>query len=97
MPPGAALLNAGRGAHLVEADLIEALDSGQVAAAILDVLSEEPPPADHPLLGHARVLVTPHSASASQPDEAARQMIAAVRADRGGRPIDNLVDRSRGF
>lgn len=97
LPTGAALLNAGRGAHVVESDLIEALDTGRIGAAILDVLSEEPPPADHPLLGHPRILVTPHSASASQPDDAARQMIAAVRARRDGQPLLNQVDRSRGF
>jgi glyoxylate/hydroxypyruvate reductase len=97
LPAGAALLNAGRGAHVVERDLIAALDTGQLGAAILDVLSEEPPPADHPLLGHPRILVTPHSASASQPDDAARQMIAAVRALRDGQPLLNRVDRRRGF
>jgi glyoxylate/hydroxypyruvate reductase len=97
LPVGAALLNAGRGAHVVERDLIEALDTGQLGAAMLDVLSEEPPPAHHPLLGHPRILVTPHSASASQPDDAARQMIAAVRALRDGQPLLNRVDRSRGF
>ena len=97
LPVGAALLNAGRGAHVVERDLIAALDTGQLRAAVLDVLSEEPPPAKHPLLNHPRILVTPHSASASQPDDAARQMMAAVRALRDGQPLLNRVDRHRGF
>ncbi|SFM66471.1 2-hydroxyacid dehydrogenase [Methylobacterium pseudosasicola] len=97
LPLGAALLNAGRGAHIVESDLIAALDTGQLGAAILDVLTEEPPPTDHPLLGHPKIIVTPHSASANQPDAAAHQMIAAVRACRDGQPFLNRVDRSRGF
>ena len=95
LPQGAKLLNVGRGGHLVEADLLAALDGGRISAAILDVLREEPPPPGHPLLAHPHVLVTPHSASASQPDDAARQMIAAVRAARAGEAVPNLVDRAR--
>ncbi|MCD7107824.1 glyoxylate/hydroxypyruvate reductase A [Rhizobium sp. DKSPLA3] len=97
LPRGAAVLNVGRGGHLVEPDLLRALDDGHISAAILDVLSEEPPPADCPLLGHPRVLITPHSASASQPEEAARQMITIVRQHGSGAPIDHLVDRGKGF
>ncbi|WP_062205465.1 glyoxylate/hydroxypyruvate reductase A [Aureimonas sp. AU12] len=97
LAPGAGLVNAGRGAHLVEADLLVALDSGRIRAAVLDVLAEEPPMPDHPLLHHPRIIATPHIASATHPAGAARQVIAGIRAHRAGRPIDNLVDRSQGY
>ncbi len=60
-PPAPALVNTGRGGHLVEADILAALDSGRISGAILDVLATEPPPADHPLLAHPLVLATPTS------------------------------------
>lgn len=95
LPVGAALLNAGQGAHVVESDLIAALDTGQLRAAMLDVLTEEPPPADQSAPQTSEDPRAPHSAS--QPDAAARQMIAAVRACWDGQPLLNRVDRSRGF
>ncbi len=58
--PGAWLVHAARGGIVVEADLLAALDSGQIGAAALDVFVEEPVPADHPLLRHPNVLATPH-------------------------------------
>ncbi len=71
LPEGAGLVNSGRGGHVVEADLLAALETGRLGAAILDVLDREPPSADHPLLSHPRVMVTPHVASATQPEGAA--------------------------
>ena len=62
LKPGACLINAARGPVVDEAALLRALDDGRLGGAGLDVLATEPPPADHPLLGHPRVLVTPHSA-----------------------------------
>ncbi|SFV16929.1 glyoxylate/hydroxypyruvate reductase A [Methylobacterium sp. 174MFSha1.1] len=97
LPSGAGLVNAGRGGHAVEADLLAALDSGQLSGAILDVLATEPPPADHPLLAHPRVVVTPHVASATQPAGAARQVIQGVRAHLRGEPIAHAIDRSQGY
>ena len=82
LPRGARLLNVGRGGHLVEADLLEALDSGRIDCAILDVLAEEPPPQDHPLLRHPRVIVTPHIASVTYPVSAARRVIELIRRER---------------
>src|SRR5262249_61474848 len=61
MPKGAAIVNAARGQHLVEADLLAALESGQLAAAVLDVFAEEPLPAGHPFWDHPNVTVTPHA------------------------------------
>uniref|UniRef100_UPI0023F899A4 NAD(P)-dependent oxidoreductase n=1 Tax=Pseudomonas viridiflava TaxID=33069 RepID=UPI0023F899A4 len=63
LPPGAALINMGRGGHLVEQDLLAALDGGQLSAAVLDVLQQEPAPADHPFWAHPNILLTPHVAA----------------------------------
>ncbi len=65
MKPGARLINAARGGLVDEAAVAEALDSGQLAGAAFDVLSEEPPPADHPLLGRDDVVMTPHIGASS--------------------------------
>jgi D-3-phosphoglycerate dehydrogenase / 2-oxoglutarate reductase len=62
LPPGAVLVNTARGELIDEAALLAALETGPLAAAALDVLAEEPPPADHPLLGRDDVLITPHAA-----------------------------------
>lgn len=97
LPQGAALVNVGRGGHLVEADLLAALDGGQMSGAVLDVLASEPPAADHPLLRHPKVWVTPHIASATHPASAARQVIRGIRALRDGGKADNTVDRSRAY
>src|SRR3546814_12954744 len=59
----ACLINAGRGQHLVEDDLIPALDSGQLGGATLDVLQVEPPPEYHTFWRHPKILLTPHVAS----------------------------------
>ncbi|MFH7451057.1 NAD(P)-dependent oxidoreductase, partial [Pseudomonas syringae pv. tagetis] len=63
-------INMGRGRHQVEADLLEALDSGQLSAAELDVLQQEPAPADHPFRQHPKILLTPHVADMTHPESA---------------------------
>ncbi|MFH6782701.1 MULTISPECIES: 2-hydroxyacid dehydrogenase [Methylobacterium] len=97
LPRGAGLVNAGRGGHVVEADLLAALDAGQLSGAILDVLATEPPAAGHPLLSHPLVMATPHVASATQPAGAARQVIRGVRAHLRGEPIAHAIDRQQGY
>lgn len=94
LPRGAGLVNVGRGGHLVEEDLLAALDSGQIGGAVLDVFAEEPPPQDHPFWRHPRVLMTPHIASMTQPETAAPVVIANIRRHRAGEPMINVVDRS---
>ena len=97
LPPGAGLVNVGRGGHVVEADLAAALDSGHLSSAVLDVLGSEPPPAGHPLFRHPGVIATPHVASMTHPATAARQVIEAVRRHRLGLPMAHVVDRARGY
>lgn len=97
LPRGASLVNAARGAHVVAADLIAALDSGQLAGATLDVFEPEPLPADHPLWRHPRVTITPHAAGWTIPASAASVMAAAVAAIRAGRKPAGLVDLSVGY
>jgi glyoxylate/hydroxypyruvate reductase A len=97
LPRGAYLINVARGAHLVEADLIAALDSGQLAGATLDVFREEPLPAGDPLWRHPKVLITPHVASYASPLTAAEGVAANIRRARAGQPLLHQVDRARGY
>lgn len=97
LPRGAGLVNAGRGGHLVEADLIAALDAGQLGGATLDVFAEEPLPADHPFWRHPRIIVTPHIAAETHPPTAAPIIRDAIRRHEAGRPVANLVDLARGY
>ncbi|RCW63080.1 2-hydroxyacid dehydrogenase [Pseudorhodoferax soli] len=73
LPRGARLVNAGRGAQLVQDDLLAALESGQIASAVLDAFVEEPLPQAHPFWHHPRITVTPHIATRTGPEAIARQ------------------------
>lgn len=97
LPHGAALVNAGRGGHLVEADLLAALGTGQLSAAILDVTKSEPLPRDHALWRHPRVMLTPHIASMTQPETAALAVIDNIRRHRAGQAMVGVIDRRRGY
>lgn len=92
LPEGAYLINAGRGGHLVEADLLAALAANRIAGAALDVFRDEPLPRDHPFWSHPRVAVTPHIASDSTPATAAREIADNIRRLRSGRPLLHMVD-----
>jgi len=97
MKPGAALVNCARGAHVVDADLIAALDSGQLSDAVLDVFRREPLPAEHPFWDHPRIVVTPHVAAFTNPRTAAGIIVENIRRARDGRPLLDLVDRATGY
>ncbi|MCP4328661.1 MAG: glyoxylate/hydroxypyruvate reductase A [Alphaproteobacteria bacterium] len=97
LPDGAYLINAARGRHLVEEDLIPALDSGRLAGATLDVFREEPIPADHPFWRHPRITITPHVASISDPRSVAGLVADNIRrVEAGDQPL-NLVDPAAGY
>lgn len=97
LPRGAHLINVGRGEHLVEADLLAALDSGQLGAATLDAFATEPLPADHPFWRHPLVTVTPHIATRATPQGIAEQTLQNLAAVRAGRPAALTVDLSVGY
>ncbi|WP_367615399.1 2-hydroxyacid dehydrogenase [Teichococcus aerophilus] len=97
LPPGAQLVNAGRGQHVVEADLIAALDSGHIAGAVLDVFVQEPLPAENPLWRHPAVTVTPHVASMANRQDRAIYVAAAIAAHEAGLPMPNVYDPERGY
>ncbi|MBO6783402.1 MAG: glyoxylate/hydroxypyruvate reductase A [Alphaproteobacteria bacterium] len=97
LPAGAYLINAGRGGHLVEDDLIPALESGRLAHATLDVFRNEPLPRDHPFWDHPRITVTPHNASITDPRSVARQIADGIAAIARGEPVPNAVDRELGY
>jgi len=97
MPRGAALVNLGRGAHVVEADLRAALATGRLGHAVLDVFEREPLDEKHPFWRHPRVTVLPHAAALTDPRTAAQLAAANVQALLDGQPIGNLIDRARGY
>lgn len=97
LPRGACVINLARGAHLVEDDLLQALDSGHLAGAALDVFAREPLAPGHPFWRHPKVVVTPHVATIATPETAAAQVVENLRRARAGRPLLNLVSRERGY
>jgi len=97
LPRGASLVHVGRGPQLVAADLLSALDAGQLAEAVLDVTDPEPLLETDPLWRHPRVRITPHIASMTQPQTAARVVIDNLRRHAQGEALVGLVDRARGY
>ena len=97
LPRGASLINMGRGGHLVEQDLLEALDSGQLSGAVLDVVQEEPAPPSHPFWEHPQIVLTPHIAAMTQPQTAFGVLLENIRRFERGEPMVGEVDRSRGY
>jgi len=97
LPRGASLIQTGRGAHLVQDDLLRLLDAGHLRYALLDVTTPEPLPADHPFWRHPRVRITPHVASATRPETAVEAVLENLRRHRLGQPMIGEVDRSRGY
>lgn len=97
LPPGAGLVHTGRGPQLDHAALLEALDTGRLSGAVIDVTDPEPLPADHPFWTHPNIVLTPHVASITQPDSAARAVIANLRRHFAGQDPVGLIDRQRGY
>jgi glyoxylate/hydroxypyruvate reductase A len=97
LAPGAALINAGRGPQLNEADLLTALDSGRLAAATLDVFAVEPLPESHPFWRHSKIVVTPHLAADIDPASSALAIKSQIDRCETGLPMEHVVDRTRGY
>jgi glyoxylate/hydroxypyruvate reductase A len=97
LPAGASIVSSGRGAQLVQEDLVAALDSGRLAAAVLDVMTPEPLPPESPLWSHPKILVTPHIATMTDPETAVDAVLDNMRRHQAGEPLLGLVDRERGY
>lgn len=97
LPTGASLINAARGGHQVEDDILTALDSGRLSEVTLDVFRTEPLPAGHPFWDHPKVTITPHNASVTDPDSAARQVVENIHRFRRGEALPNIVDPKAGY
>lgn len=97
LQPGAVVINVGRGEHLVEADLLKAIDDGKVAKASLDVFSQEPLPEDHPFWARPEITITPHISARTLRDATLEQITGKIRAHHAGQPISGIVDIDRGY
>ncbi len=97
LPKGAVILNPGRGALIDDDALLEALDTGQIGHATLDVFRTEPLPPENPFWHDPKVTVTPHIASVTRPASAANVIAENIRRSEAGEPLLNLVDRAAGY
>ncbi len=97
LPPGAGVVNAARGGHLVFEDLLAALDTGHVSGAVLDVFTQEPLPPGHPAWSHPRITVTSHLASLATRGARVRYVVEAIRRFEAGQALPNLYDPLRGY
>lgn len=97
LPKASYLINVGRGAHLVEEDLLWAFEQGYLAGAYLDVLRKEPLPADHPFWTHPDIVLTPHIASVTNQENAARQIAENYQRIQKGLLMKNQIDRQKGY
>jgi D-3-phosphoglycerate dehydrogenase len=99
MPKGSVLINIARGGLVAEDDLVEALRSGQLAGAGIDVAAEEPLPTDSPLWGISNLIITPHvgGQSARRIDQMTDFFCDNLRRYQAGEPLLNRVDKKLGF
>jgi len=97
MPRGSYIINVGRGYHLVEDDLLQAIRDEQLSGATLDVFREEPLPADHPFWREERIMITPHIASLTEQESAARIIAENYRRLQRGNPLLHTVNKEAGY
>jgi glyoxylate/hydroxypyruvate reductase A len=97
MRRGGYLIQVGRGEHLVEADLLAALESGQLEGAALDVFAAEPLPPAHPFWCHPKIVMTPHDACDVRVEAVAATLVATAEAIRSGQRPPHAIDRDRGY
>ena len=91
------LINAGRGGLQNEADLLQCLDDGTLGAASLDVFASEPLPADSPFWTHPNIVLTPHNAADTDPDEISKYVARQIQTFEAGGALANVVDPARGY
>ena len=94
---GSIFVNVARGAIVDDAALLQALNSGQLEAACLDVFRQEPLPAEHPFWQHPAILITPHVSAVTNVSTAVTQIAENYRRSQHGEAIANQVDRQRGY
>ena len=97
LPDNAFVINVARGRHLIEKDLLAALDSGRLSGACLDVFTVEPLPTEHPFWNHPKIKVTPHISSLTFSKSVAPQIIENYRRSQSGQPLLNVVDPQNGY
>jgi glyoxylate/hydroxypyruvate reductase A len=97
LPRGSFVINVARGGHLIDEDLLEALNSGHLSGAALDVFHEEPLPEGHPFWKHPLIHFTPHVASVSDKESVIPQLLENYRRLCDGRPLINLVSSEKGY
>jgi len=97
MKQGAYLINAARGGHLIEEDLIAAIDSGRLAGATLDVQRNEPMAPDDPLWDHPKIRITPHIATITSPEYSAPEVVENYRRLMAGEQLHNIIDVDRQY
>jgi glyoxylate/hydroxypyruvate reductase len=91
------LINAGRGGLQNEADILACLDDGTLGAVSLDVFAAEPLPADSPFWTHPKVVLTPHNAADTDPDEISKYVARQIERFEAGGTLENVVDPARGY
>ncbi|MBR1150831.1 glyoxylate/hydroxypyruvate reductase A [Bradyrhizobium sp. JYMT SZCCT0428] len=97
-PMGApVLINAGRGALQNEADILSCLEDGTLGGASLDVYVTEPLPADSPFWTHPKVVLTPHNAADTDPEEISKYVAQQIERFEAGGALENVVDRKQGY
>ncbi len=97
LPQGAYFINLARGKHVIEEDLLAALNSGQLSGALLDVFRVEPLPAEHPFWNDECIVMTPHLAAITLQPDAVEQIGDNILAFEAGQPMHGVVDFSRGY
>jgi glyoxylate/hydroxypyruvate reductase A len=97
LPRGAQVVNVARGDIVVDADLVTAIEAGEVGGATLDVFRDEPLPPTHPFWHHPRIDLTPHVSAVTRVEDSVAQVAAKIRALEAGRAVTGIVDRGRGY
>ena len=95
--PHAVVINVARGQHVVEQDLLTALNNESLRAATLDVFDQEPLKNDHPYWQHPKITLTPHCAALSDLNSVINQIVENIERFNEGRKLNNLIDRTKGY